>query len=176
MQKVNVTTKNLTTKNDSFTASSISKCMENWREITSDKWFLQTVSKGASNELEGLANIPLSIAHKTEKLYSDSEKMLFRKKICKLLQKGPIKQVENLEKGYVSSIFLIEKKDQTTHRLILNLKKFNESVVYLHFKMDNLSTVLNMVRQDCYMASIDLVNACYKVPVLCMEQKTFAYC
>ena len=37
--------------------------------------------------------------------------------------------------------------------------------------MDNLSTVLNMVRQDSYMASIDLADACYTVPVLCMNQK-----
>ena len=84
--------------------------MGSWREITSDKWILQTVSKGASIELEDLASIPLSTAHKTERLYSDSEKMLFRKKIYRLFQKGVTKQVKNLEKGYVSSIFLRERK------------------------------------------------------------------
>ena len=96
--------------------------------------------------------------------------MLFRKKICRLLQKGVIKQVKNLEKGYVSSIFLREKKDKATHRLILNLNKFNESVVHRHFKIDNQSTVLNMVRQDCYMSNIDLTGAYYTVLVLCMDQ------
>ena len=111
-----------------------------------DKWILQTVSKEASIELEDLASILLRTAHKTERLYSDSEKMLFRKEIYRLLQKGVIKQVEHLEKGYVSSIFLREKKDKVTHQLILNLKKFNENVVHRLFKMDNLSTVLNMVR------------------------------
>ena len=80
--------------------------MESWREITSDKWILQTVSKGASIELEDLASTSLYAAQKTERLYSDSEKMLFRKEICRLLQKGIIKQVKILEKGYVSSIFL----------------------------------------------------------------------
>ena len=111
-----------------------------------DKWILQTVSKEASIELENLASILLRTAHKTERLYSDSEKMLFRKEIYRLLQKDVIKQVEHLEKGYVSSIFLREKKDKVTHQLILNLKKFNENVVHRLFKMDNLSTVLNMVR------------------------------
>ena len=76
-----------------------------------------------------------------------------------------------LEKGYVSSIFLREKKDKATHRLILNLKKINENVVYWLFKMDNLSTVLNMVRQNYYMASIDFADAYYTVPVLCMYEK-----
>ena len=73
--------------------------------------------------------------------------MLFKREISRLLQKGAIKQVKISEKGYVSSFFEREKKDKTTHRLILNVKKINENVVYRHFKMDNLSTVLNMVRQ-----------------------------
>ena len=93
--------------------------MQSWREIASDKWILQTVSKGASIELEDLASIPLSTAHKTERLYSDSEKMLFGKEICRLLQKVVIKELKSLEKGYLSSIFLREKKDKATHRLIL---------------------------------------------------------
>ena len=37
--------------------------------------------------------------------------------------------------------------------------------------MDSLSTVLNMVRQKCYMASTDLADAYYIVPVLFMDQK-----
>ena len=40
-----------------------------------------------------------------------------------------------------------------------------------YFQMDNLSRVLNMVRQDCYMASIDLEGAYYTVLVLCMDRK-----
>ena len=37
--------------------------------------------------------------------------------------------------------------------------------------MYNLNTVLNMVRRDCYMASIDLADAYYTVPVLLLNQK-----
>ena len=109
-KQINIITENLKTKKDSFTAGSISKCMESWREITSDKWILQTVSKGASTELH-----LLSTAHKTERLYSESEKMLLGKETCTLLQKSVIKQVKILEKGYVSSLFLREKKDKATH-------------------------------------------------------------
>ena len=120
--------------------------MENWKEIISDKWILRIVSRGAFIELEDFASIPLNAAHKFERPYLDFEKVLFRKEICRLLQKGLIKQVKILEKVYVCSIFPREKKDKTTHRLIVDLKKFNENVVYRHFKMDDLSTVLNMVR------------------------------
>ena len=51
-------------------------------------------------------------AHRTERLYSGSEKMLFMKEICRFLQKGVIKQVDNLERGYVSSIFQKRKGKQ----------------------------------------------------------------
>ena len=37
--------------------------------------------------------------------------------------------------------------------------------------MDNLSTVLKMVRQDFYIANMDLEGAYYTVPLLCMDQK-----
>ena len=144
--------------------------MENWKEIISDKWILRTVSRGTFIELEDLASIPLNAAHKFKRPYLDFEKMLFRKEICRLLQKGLMKQVTILEKVYVCSIFLREKKDKTTHRLIVDLKKFNENVVYRHFKIDNLSTVLNMVRKDCDMTSIDFADAYYIVPVKCMDQ------
>ena len=98
-KQVNIIIENLEAKKDSFTAGFISKCVGSWREITSDKWILQTVSKGASIELEDLASIPLCTAHKTERLYSDSEKMLFRKEIYRLLQKGVKKTSEKFRKG-----------------------------------------------------------------------------
>ena len=120
-----------------------------------EKKILQTVSTGSFIELENLTSIPLNTSHKTEKLCSDPEKMLFMKEISRLLQKSAIKQVKISEKSYVSSIFLREKKSKTTHRLILNLEKFNENVVYQHFKINSLSTVLNMVKKDCYNASVD---------------------
>lgn len=129
--------KNLKIGKDSFTAGFISKCMESWKEITSNKSILQTVSRGAPIELKELASIPLNTAHKAERLYSDSDKMSFRKEINGLLQKYAIKQVKNLEKVYVSSIFKQEKKKW----LILNLKKFNEKVVYQYFKTGNLSSL-----------------------------------
>ena len=37
--------------------------------------------------------------------------------------------------------------------------------------MDNLNTALGMVRKNCYMASIDLTDAYYSVPVATVDQK-----
>ena len=78
-KQLNIITKDFKAKKGSFATGFISKC-KSWKEMTSDKWILQTVSRGASMELEDLAIILLSTDQKTERLYYDSEKMLFRKK------------------------------------------------------------------------------------------------
>jgi hypothetical protein len=70
----------------------------------------------------------------------------------------------NPESGEFISIFLSLKKDGT-FRVILNLKRLNEFVEYHHFKMDTIYTAIHLMKQGCFMASIDLQDAYYTVPV-----------
>ena len=72
--------------------------------------------------------------------FSEHEYVLVCEEIHKLLQKGVITKVGYKPGQIVSSIFLRPKKDGA-YRLILNLKKFNESVTHHHFKMDSLHTI-----------------------------------
>ena len=94
---------------------------------------------------------------------------MFRIEIKRLLEKSVSKPVKETEKGYVSSIFLREKNNQ--HRFILDLKNFNKHVTHRHFKMDTINAALGMVRKNCYMASIDLTDAYYSVPMASVDQK-----
>ena len=55
--------------------------------------------------------------------------------------------------------------------MILNLKKFNEHLTYHHFKMDTIHTATAMIRPNCYMASMDLKDAYYSVPIHLQDQK-----
>jgi carbamoylphosphate synthase large subunit len=55
--------------------------------------------------------------------------------------------------------------------MILNLKKPNQFVEYNHFKMETIWTVVSMMKPRCYMASIDLKDAYYCVPVNPEHQK-----
>ena len=96
---------------------------------------------------------------------------MFRIDIKRLLEKNVLKPVKETEKWYVSSIFLREKKNNQ-HRLILNLKNFNNHVTHRNFKMDTINTALGMLRKNCYMAaSVDLTDAYYSVPVATVDQK-----
>ena len=50
-------------------------------------------------------------------------------------------------------------------RMIHNLKRLNKFADYKHFKMESLQNVLELIRPGVYMASIDLKDAFYSVPV-----------
>ena len=49
--------------------------------------------------------------------------------------------------------------------MILNLKQLNEFIVYRHFKMDSLQAATELMKPGCFMASIDLKDAYYSVPI-----------
>ena len=54
---------------------------------------------------------------------------------------------------------------RVTYRMILDLTWLNYHVEYEHLKMSSINTAQDMMRPDCYMASIDLKDAYYSVPV-----------
>ena len=81
-----------------------------------------------------------------------------------LRQKQVIQPTVLSPTSYVSPIFATEKKDDST-RLILNLKRFNESIRFMHFKMESLQDVFDLMKPGVWMASIDLCDAYYTIPV-----------
>ena len=71
---------------------------------------------------------------------------------------------------FISPVFLREKKNGT-FRMILNLKELNRFIVYHHFKMDNIESCIHLMKPMCFMASIDLSDAYFSVPVDPSHQK-----
>ena len=86
------------------------------------------------------------------------------------IQKEVIYPCMREESDFMSSIFTREKRDGS-YRMILNLKQVNKHIDYEHFKMDSLQSVLNIIRPNCWMASVDLKDAFYKVPIHPDHQK-----
>lgn len=84
--------------------------------------------------------------------------------IAELLSMGVIEKCTHSVGEYISSIFLVDKRDGE-FRKILNLKRFNQAVEYQHFKMENLKTLCDLMSENCYMTSIDLRKAYYSVSI-----------
>ena len=74
------------------------------------------------------------------------------------------------EGDFISYIFTREKRDGS-YRIILNLKQLSKHIEYEHFKIKSFQSVLNIIKPNCWMASVDLKDAFYMVPIHPDHQK-----
>ena len=128
--------------------------------MPSDKKILQTVS---GLKLEFLGD-PLVEHNSYIPQFSKKDESAVDLEIKKLLAKGVITKCEHETVEYISQIFIRQKLDGSC-RLILNLKNLNEDIPYIHFKMETLQSVLSLITPRCYLASLDLKDAYYSVPI-----------
>lgn len=77
-----------------------------------------------------------------------------------MILKGVIHKVGHQQGEYISNIFSRPKPDGR-YRIILNLARIKENIVYQHFKMTSLNTALEMVSPGCWLASVDLKDTYY---------------
>ena len=59
--------------------------------------------------------------------------------------------------------------------MVLNLKKFNKFMNYIHFKMENFEQALRLISSGGFMASADLKHAYYSVKFAVEQQKYLCF-
>ena len=85
--------------------------------------------------------------------------------------KGIIEEVTGYDNDeFYSNIFTRPKKDGTV-RVILNLKRFNDCMEKIHFKMETLKAAITNIQQGDYFGSIDLKDAYFSVPIADCDRK-----
>ena len=149
-----------------FEAGQIRKHFSDWENLTSNKEILSIV---AGLTIEFNSDKPLQISSIYHPL-SKSESEIVQIEINKLLEKRGLVISEHEQGEIISPVFLRAKPDGS-HRLILNLKKPNEHMEKLHFKMETIYTVINLITPNCFMASVDLKDAYYSVKIREEHQK-----
>ncbi|XP_028407533.1 uncharacterized protein LOC114530148 [Dendronephthya gigantea] len=153
-------------KLQSFRGGQLKHYYNEWVKLTSDSEILNTVS-GLSIDF---VNQPTQNDCPRPYALSGFEQSVIDDEITKLLSKGVITTSCHEPGEYFSNVFVRKKKDGS-YRMILNLKGLNRDVEYHHFKMDNIKTVINMMKPKCFMASIDIKDAYYTVPIAEPDQK-----
>ena len=102
--------------------------------------------------------------------FSPSEKLQCENAISKLIEKGAISKCLPHANQFISSYFLRDKPDGSK-RFILNLKKLNNFIKAEHFKMEDRKTVTFLLERSDYLATIDLHDAFFLVPVHVQSRK-----
>lgn len=105
-----------------------------------------------------------------EPKWSSQECENIKKALSNLLDMGAISKVETCRDQFLSNIFLTPKPDGS-QRLILNLKYLNNFIRADHFKLEDHKTVCKLVTKDCFMATLDLKEAYFLLPIAEKDRK-----
>ena len=80
-----------------------------------------------------------------------------------MLEKQAIEETTPRGRGFISSIFLVPKKD-SCQRPVINLKSLNRFVHTEHFKMEGIHILRDLLRAGDWMAKVDLNDAYFMLP------------
>lgn len=139
---------------------------QNWLSLTKDKRVLSWI-QGIKIPF---TQTPVQCRAPREPNWSSSEKKQMQNSIDTLLKKGAISKVKPCKKQFISSIFLTPKPDGS-QRFILNLKCLNKYINVGHFKIEDHKTVIKLITKNCFMATLDLKDAYFLVPVNNLHKK-----
>jgi len=129
--------------------------------LTTDPFILKCL-KGI--ELEFYVN-PEKVTSKEKWVFPlGATKDNIHNEVMKLLDKQVIEKCSPCKGQILSSIFLTPKPNGS-HRVIFNMKSLNKALVYRHFKMDSFDTAKSLLRPGWRMASVDLKDAYFTIPV-----------
>ena len=105
-----------------------------------------------------------------EMKFPSKEESFLIKEIEKLPEKEVIRESIHEEGEFISPIVLIPKPPDS-FGLILNLKRLNEFVPYVHFKIETINSNLTMIIPDCCMARVGIKDVYYSFQILQEHQK-----
>ena len=143
-----------------FTAGGTRHCLRQWSGLTSDPFILKSIM-GVTLDFDTRPHqmfVPKPLP------FSKVETDAIDVEIADFLDKGIFEKAYHSEPEFISNVFTREKRDGS-RRVILNVSALNPFIEYHHFKMDTIETVIGLMRYNCYMASLDLSNAYFSVPV-----------
>ena len=141
-------------------AGRIKHFLNNWEILTNDKNILQIVNGW---------EIPLlSKTHQNEKpkqIKTNAQtSCIIQQEVSSMLEQGAIRTSIPKTDQVLSNIFL-RPKPGGEFRPITNLRETNKSIPSVHFKMESLKDLKNILKVNDLMCKIDLKDAYFTVPL-----------
>ena len=145
--------------------------LPNWKKLTQDPWVLETV---AGYQLRFRQEPHQSVAPMMR--VSKEEERCISEEVQSLWEKGAISPVPRHREGqcFLSTIFTVPKKDGG-RRPIINLKALNRFIPHLHFKMEGIQDLRDIVLPNDYMIKLDLKDAYLLIPIFPPHQRYLSF-
>ena len=93
-----------------------------------------------------------------------SKSLALAQEVSKMLDKGALEIVDDPGLGFYSRLFLVEKATGGW-RPVIDLSPLNEFVIQTPFKMETVTSVLASIKENDFLASIDLKDAYFQIPI-----------
>ena len=148
------------------TSCQVETFSKNWKVLTSDPHILEIV---VGYQIPFLS-IPQQVKPPAAIQFSEKDKSLIDLEIQGMLEKGAIRIVKELHGQFLSPLFLVEKKD-AGYRPVVNLKKLNRNIPYVHFKIEGLSLLKELLSKGDYLCKLDLKDAYFTVALYKLSRK-----
>ena len=133
-----------------------------------DNWLIYTKDLRIIKIIEGvtfeLADLPIQKTTRPEYKFDSITKLKMTEQIEKFKEHNIIEKVDNEEGQIISNIFPRKKKSGEV-RIIGNFKDINEEICYHKFKQTTVQAIIDLLRPNQFMCSIDLKDAYYCISV-----------
>ena len=123
-------------------AGRISYFLVNWQKLTLNQDFLSVV-RGYKIPF---IKIPFQQKIPDFTRMKKKEIALMDLELKEMLRKGAIKRTQPAQGEFLSNLFLLGQKDGG-YRPVTNLKTLNQFIPFLHFKMEGLSQLKNIIQE-----------------------------
>ena len=167
----NINLDDLSKRVELFRAGQVRHHLPFWESLTNDPVILDAIQ---DHHTEFEAEYPTQTVQPTKIYFSAAEIMIIDAEIAQLVNKEVLQVTNRVPDGFISNIFIRPKKDGA-FRMILNLKPLNTFADYHHFKMDTFRTALKLIRPGSFMASVDLKDAYYSIPIAEEDRKLLMF-
>ena len=136
-----------------------------WQEIGAETWVVTVLRDGYRVPFKAspppLARTPVSFP--TYRAGSPRAQAL-RQEVEAMLAKGALEIARDPGPGFYSRLFLVEKATGGW-RPVIDLSHLNDFVQLTPFKMETVASVLLSVREGDFLASLDLKDAYFQIPI-----------
>ena len=141
----------------------ISACRNAWHHITNDAWVLDIIARGYKVQFIQTPNTPIRLPNPPTTTEGAD---ILTTEVHSMLAKGAIREVKSSDDEVVSPFFARPKASSPGKwRPIISMKKVNECIRKVSFKMVTVKDIRLWVREGHFFTSLDLSDAYFSIPL-----------